>query len=188
MDQRADDIRQDIDTTRASLDAKLDALETKARQTFDLKHHVSERPWMALGAAVAVGYVLGSMGSNEPNQRWHGQPMTTTDYTQHAPIHMSQQSSSNGFLAPFEAEIDMLRRTAVTTVTNFVQDAIKEYVPALGEQLKSAIQDGLTSTPNSSRSSGKPTDRFATRQSDEATLNDLLTNRASTATREPTIT
>ena len=153
MDERADDLRLDIDATRASLDAKLDTLETKARQTFDLKHRVSERPWMALGAAVAVGYVLGSSGSNEPDQRWYGQPITTTDYTQQGPDHVSQQSRSNGLLAPLDAEIDMLRRAAVTTVTNFLQDAIKEYVPALSEQLKSAVQEGLTSTPSSSRSS-----------------------------------
>ena len=55
MDQRADYIRQDIESTRASLDRKLDTLESKARETFDLKHQVSERPWMALGAATKPG-------------------------------------------------------------------------------------------------------------------------------------
>ena len=57
MDQRSDHIREDIESTRASLDEKLDSLETKARQAFDLNHQVSERPWMALGAAVAAGFV-----------------------------------------------------------------------------------------------------------------------------------
>ncbi|HEX5690352.1 MAG TPA: hypothetical protein VFX76_10145, partial [Roseiflexaceae bacterium] len=83
MDQRSDDIRQNIESTRASLDEKLDSLESKARETFDLKHQVSERPWMALGAAVAAGLVVGSLGGGE-EQRWNGQPMTTTDYNQHA--------------------------------------------------------------------------------------------------------
>jgi hypothetical protein len=35
MDQRSDHIREDIESTRASLDEKLDSLETKARQAFD---------------------------------------------------------------------------------------------------------------------------------------------------------
>ena len=79
MDQRSDDIRQDIESTRAALDEKLDTLESKARETFDLKHQVAERPWMALGAAVAAGYVLGTLGGGEPEPRWHGQPMISGD-------------------------------------------------------------------------------------------------------------
>jgi len=160
MDQRSDDIRQDIDETRASLDAKLNTLETKARQTFDLKHHVSEQPWMALGAAVAAGYMLGSLGSNEPEQQ-------TSRY-------VSQPSSSDSFLAPFDAEIDMLRTAAVTMVTNFLHDVVKEYVPAIGKQFKSAVHDGLTSEPTTSDSYGERASSVASRQSDDATLNNLL--------------
>lgn len=83
MDQRSDYIRQDIAATRAALDDKLDTLETKAREAFDLKHQVAERPWMMLGAALATGYVLGSLGGGEPEQRWHGQPIATGDSTQY---------------------------------------------------------------------------------------------------------
>jgi hypothetical protein len=174
MDQRANHIRQDIDTTRASLDAKLNSLEMKARQTFDLNHQVAERPWMALGAAVAAGYVLGSLGSNEPDQRWNGQPMTTTNYTQ-LPAETGT-SSSDRFLAPFDAEIDMLKTAAITTLTNFLHDVIKEYVPALGNQLKSAVQDGLASPPRTSHSSDDDASKAHTLQADRATLNELLTS------------
>ena len=69
MDQRSDYIRQDIEETRAALDEKLDALETRAREAFDIKHRLAERPWMMLGAALATGYVLGSLGGGEPEQR-----------------------------------------------------------------------------------------------------------------------
>src|SRR5919199_5805900 len=91
MDQRSDYIRQDIESTRASLDDKLDTLETKARQTFDLKYQVAERPWMALGAAVAAGFVVGSLGGDNEPQRWHGQPITTTDYNQHVAYNAPSQ-------------------------------------------------------------------------------------------------
>src|SRR5215471_17890484 len=91
MDQRSDDIRQGIESTRAALDDKLDTLETKARQAFDMKHQVAERPWMMIGAAVATGYALGSLGGGEPEQRWHGQPMMTNDYTQHVSHDANEQ-------------------------------------------------------------------------------------------------
>ena len=170
MDQRSDHIRQDIESTRASLDDKLDSLETKARQTFDIKHQVGERPWMMLGAAVATGYVLGSMGGSETEQRWHGQPYTTTDYNQHAGMadhrqnhsanqtsQSSMRSTTDNFLSQFDDEIDMLKVAAINMVTNFLRDTLKEYVPALGQELdkqrdQSNRRDGSVSTaPGASR-------------------------------------
>lgn len=179
MDQRSDDIRQDIESTRAALDEKLDSLETKARQTFDLKHQVDERPWMMLGAAVAAGYVLGSMGGSD--REWYDRPMST-DYNQfsgtppqveHRATNYNQtggypgssrqshqsQSSSESFLSQFDDEIDMLKTAAITTLTTFLRDTIREYVPALGQQLESeARKRNLAPSTVSSASMGAGTD------------------------------
>lgn len=164
MDQRSDFIRQDIESTRASLDEKLDTLETKARQTFDLNHQVSERPWLMLGAAVAAGYVLGSLGgSSDSEQRWSGQPTYTTDYNQHARYSPSAEpsmtdkvkSSAGDFLSQFDDEIDMLKTAAMATLTNFLRDSIKEYAPALGRQLDQTMRDrgyDVSSSPGASSS------------------------------------
>lgn len=142
MDQRSDHIRQDIESTRASLDDKLDALETKARQTFDLNHQVAERPWMALGAAVAAGYVLGSLGGeSDLPQRWHGQPVTTTDYNQHAyqqtntVSHPSEPSATDRIMSHFDDEIEMLKSAAISTITTMLHDAIRQYVPQISQQM-----------------------------------------------------
>jgi len=158
MDQRSDYIRQDIESTRASLDEKLDTLETKARQAFDIKHQVGERPWMMLGAAVAAGYVLGSMGG-EPEQRWHGQPSTTTDYNQHAAMaddrrdddQSSLRSTMDGFLSQFDDEIDMLKVAAVNMLTNYLRDTIREFVPALSQQLDKQRSGTVSTAPGASR-------------------------------------
>jgi hypothetical protein len=183
MDQRSDDIRQDIESTRASLDQKLDTLETKARQTFDVKHQVSERPWVMLGAAVATGYVLGSLGGSEPDQRWHGQPYTTTDYNQHAGTaddrqytqpnqasHSSTRSAADSFLSQFDDEIDMLKVAAINMVTNFIRDSIKEYVPALGQELdKQSYQDGQRRSGTVSTAPGAST--YADRERGSSSIN-----------------
>jgi hypothetical protein len=160
MDQRSDHIRQDIESTRAALDEKLDSLETKARQAFDLNHQVAERPWMTLGAAVAAGFVLGSLtGGNESEQRWHGQPATTTDYNHHeagsAPLAPSASGSAIGdtlrstadsFMSQFDDEIDMLKSAAIATLTTFLRDAVKEYVPAISQQLDQTLRNRGMST------------------------------------------
>jgi len=148
MDQRSDYLRQDIESTRAALDDKLDTLETKAREAFDLKHQVAERPWMMLGAAVATGYVLGSLGGGEPEPRWHGQPAVTGDYTQHIDHNVSERrapSSSEGLLAQFDDEIDMIKTAAVSALTAFLSNTIREYIPAMSQHLDQAARDrGLT--------------------------------------------
>jgi hypothetical protein len=144
MDQRSDYIRQDIESTRAALDDKLDTLESKARETFDLKHQVAERPWMALGAAVAAGYVLGSLGGGEPEPRWHGQPLITGDYTQHAVKPAAEQHSpsrSESLLAQFDDEIDMIKGAAVSALTAFLSNTIREYIPAMSQHLDQAARE-----------------------------------------------
>lgn len=144
MDQRSDYIRQDIDSTRAALDDKLNTLETKARETFDIRHQVAERPWMMLGAAVATGYVLGNMGHDEPPARWHGQPMVTNDYTQHAVDPSSSHdhaSGGKGILSQFDDEIGMLKMAAMATITDLLRNAVREYAPAMGQHLDKAFQE-----------------------------------------------
>jgi len=145
MDQGSDYIRQDIESTRASLDEKLDSLETKARQAFDLNYHVGERPWMMLGAAVAAGYVLGSLGGESDQKPSYGQSsFSTTDYSQRASSpsspstsssHSSLSSKADGLLSQLDDEINMLKVAGVNMLTNFLRDTIKEYVPALGHEL-----------------------------------------------------
>jgi hypothetical protein len=168
MDQRSDHIRQDIESTRTSLGEKLDSLESKARETFDLKHQVSERPWMALGAAVAAGMVVGSLGGGD-EQRWHGQPMTTTDYNQHAytqPTPTQYASSAtpqagkstvDSVLSQFDDEIEMLKGAAISALTSFLHDSIRAYVPAMGQYLGDAGRSSATApstAPNTSYRSG----------------------------------
>jgi hypothetical protein len=162
MDQRSDHIRQGIESTRAALDEKLDTLETKAREAFDLKHQVAERPWMMLGAAVATGYVLGSLGG-EPEPRWHGQPLMTSDYTQHVSHNASERhepSRGENFLAQFDDEIDMIKTAAVSALTAFLSNTIREYVPAMSQHLDQAARDrGLTpsTSPGASMREGTRT-------------------------------
>jgi hypothetical protein len=106
---------------------------------------------MMLGAAVATGYVLGSMGG-ESEPRWHGQPMVTGDYTQHA-VHQAparaEPSHGDGLLGQFDDEIGMLKTAAIATLTDFLRSTIREYVPAMGQHLDTAARE-RKSTPSTS--------------------------------------
>lgn len=92
MAERTEPIRQDIETTRASMTDKLEQIEgqvrekvdttvSQAKRAVDVRQHVNERPWLAFGAAVVAGYFLGSMGGDErhehhePARPRRGEPM-----------------------------------------------------------------------------------------------------------------
>lgn len=89
----SEDIKADIELTRAALLGKLVALEDRVqdrvtsvketvtetvesvKEKFDLSYQMSERPWVVLGAAFGAGFMLDSIfrsslqASNEPNQQ-----------------------------------------------------------------------------------------------------------------------
>lgn len=156
MDKRSDDIRQNIEDTRASIDEKIDMLQGKAseaveqtKQLLDVNHQVSERPWVALGLALAAGYVVGNLGNDSSSS-------TTSSYSQNysqsygnaysGPSTMDTvKSKGRDFLSQFDDEIDLLKTAAITTLTQFIRDAAREAVPALGPQIdKLASQFGAS--------------------------------------------
>ena len=125
---------------------------------------------MMLGAAVAAGYVLGSLGgSDETEQRWHGQPVTTTDYNQHAantdtsgPSAASTvRDAAGSFLSEFDDEIDMLKVAAVNMLTSFLHDTVKEYIPALSQQLDKQLNTGSQPRSSSTVSTAPGASRYA---------------------------
>jgi len=72
MDQRARDVRRDIEHTRVALANKIETLDEQVRgkiegvkHTVDLSYQVQQRPWSLLGASVVVGFMLERMLSGD---------------------------------------------------------------------------------------------------------------------------
>lgn len=156
MDKRSDDLRQDIEDTRASIDEKIDMLQGKAseaveqtKQLFDVQHQVTERPWVALGLALAAGYVVGNLGGEEESSTSGSASYSQSSYG--GPSTMDTvKAKSRDFLSQFDDEIDLLKTAAVTVLTQFIRDAAREAVPALGPQIdKLASQFGVSGNSGS---------------------------------------
>ena len=76
MDQRASDVRRDIEHTRAALANKIETLDEQVRgkvenvkNTVDLSYQVEQHPWPMLGVSVAVGFLLERMVSGDSTSR-----------------------------------------------------------------------------------------------------------------------
>jgi hypothetical protein len=63
MAETANQIRQDIEQTRARLGQDLNDLEYKVKQETDWRYHVTRRPWPFLGGVFAVSMLLGMASS-----------------------------------------------------------------------------------------------------------------------------
>jgi hypothetical protein len=74
MAETSESIRQDIEATLSTLDAKLDRLEEKVRDSVDVSRQAGAHPWLTIGASVATGYVVGRLIAGDPHPNGEGEP------------------------------------------------------------------------------------------------------------------
>ena len=199
MDQGTEPIRQDIDAIRDSMTDKLEQIETKIKGTVedtkrmvDIKYQVSQRPWVALGTSVLIGYALGSLGgstSASPSHsgtafQYDSHPIdnryrpaeangdsyryASTSYGQEA-----RRSSEPGMIDQikdqFGGEIETLKAAAVTSLISLVRDAVKQNLPAVHQEMQRLRgEQGMPSTNPMSRSYDTTAASTASRYYDSA--------------------
>lgn len=69
MGETINQIERDLAAERADLGRNLDALQTKARELTDWRHHYRNHPGQLLAVALAGGVVLGIMAGGKPTAR-----------------------------------------------------------------------------------------------------------------------
>ena len=65
MTEETAQLRRDLADTRDRVSDDIKELRNRAKQRLDLAHVVREHPWSALGAAVALGAIIGGSGADE---------------------------------------------------------------------------------------------------------------------------
>ena len=146
MDQRPDNIRQDVDSIRDSMTDKMMQLEdrikgtvedttTAVKQTLDVKYQVGQRPWSALGVAMLAGYALGTMGDSGPRYDQHRdyrregeRPTSPTSATSQEPGIVDQ------LMSQFSGEIELVKAAAMASVVDMVRGVIRQNLPGLSEE------------------------------------------------------
>lgn len=167
---RSEHIRRDIESTRASLDQKLDLLENKVRgvqtnvkQALDVNHHFAQHPWAMLGASVAAGFALGMLTGGEDDDHheerryreswreraggWADRARGMFEVGEPARGGYGAYSGSGRHEVQRHDIFDTLKLAAGAAITDMARQAISRYVPALGEQLEKVWRErGLTPT------------------------------------------
>ncbi|HXG92402.1 MAG TPA: DUF3618 domain-containing protein [Blastocatellia bacterium] len=65
-ERSAREIRQDIEAKRESISQTVDKLGERIHQTLDWREYVSQRPFIALGVAAGVGFLLSGIFKRRP--------------------------------------------------------------------------------------------------------------------------
>lgn len=159
-----DEIRQQIEETRASLNHKLDALEGEVRctvaeakvsvkQTLSLRYHADVRPWTVFGASVLTGMLLGAavVRSKEPVQQagtniqnWLHRQRSEIRHNGGHNIARKINDGVGGVIGEAREEVrrqaDELRSAALATVAGLAGEVTRRSVPGpLGTRLASIV-------------------------------------------------
>lgn len=142
------EIRRDIEDTRASLNHKLGRLESevrgtvrdarevvedgldRAREMVSLTHQVNERPWTFFAGSIVMGAAIGHLLTRHGAHAANG----------HAP------TLSDRLVPMFDSELKMLKGAAFTMLVGMMRDVARETLkPALAEMMDGAMQKLLGS-------------------------------------------
>jgi ElaB/YqjD/DUF883 family membrane-anchored ribosome-binding protein len=68
-ERSAEAIRQDIAAKRDSISETVDKLGERIQETFDWREYVGNYPWVALGLAAGVGFMVAGLFKRQPSPR-----------------------------------------------------------------------------------------------------------------------
>jgi hypothetical protein len=107
----SDTIRQDIESTRQTLETNIDRLTNRVRESVDLRHQVRQHPLAMLGAAVATGLVLGGQ---------------------------FREKRITALRAELGQELDLLADAVIRSLIDVVHTVVREQLPIVGRHLDEA--------------------------------------------------
>jgi len=145
MAEEAEELRREIEETRSALDEKLDRLGTRLREALDVQHQMHQHPWLAVGAAVTAGFVVGTLGgeSREPGS---ASGLIDRSGSRTRPVAEPRRlNGGDGVLEHLYHEFDVLKDAAVLGLIDLVRTKLREQLPSMGRYLdEAAHQHGGT--------------------------------------------
>lgn len=144
-------ISETVATVKDTVDAVKDTVKetvVSVKDTFDLNRQVQNHPWLMVGGATMVGFVVGQLISSCPRQPSASArlPIATSNGGP-APVHSTPpyRRSWWDFIAThYAAELDKLKALAIGSAGGLIEEmVVKEFAPEIANQLKEVVE-GVT--------------------------------------------
>jgi hypothetical protein len=153
MDEKSDQILDQIETQRNQLGANLNELETRVRQTTDWHTHFDRNPMLVLGAALGGGILLGTMVTGARSR-------SRSSYT--GSRHFSGSATGSTSVPARSTATSVQRQRASETVDHikaaliaFATSKAKEFMSQALPGFDHYLRDAASKTPPSYTESGR---------------------------------
>lgn len=163
MGETADELRQGIDQTRANAAQKIDQIQAKVegatnqvmetvddakqqvKAAFDLRKQIEDKPLVALGAALAGGFILGGLlgGEDHDQQAYarhggYGGYQLPTSYPRQSSNgimeHVRKMAKSSGLEETFHSMVDSVMGSVTAQIKTIGEQAIPAFKQASSGQ------------------------------------------------------
>jgi hypothetical protein len=119
-----------IDDVASNVKGTISDTAHSIKQTFDLPHQTRKHPWLFVGGAVLVGYLLGGRNGGSRFSKNLGHGLDSSDPYQR----QVQQGLAGGVLNQFKGEIGSLRSAAVGAIITALWEIAKQSLSATNER------------------------------------------------------
>jgi hypothetical protein len=121
MADESERIHESIVATRQDLEDKLELLRHELRRKVDVRRQIAERPWLALGGSLVVGFTIGAL-----TRRPRRTPRATVDGDARSPL----------------APRALLTHVGFALLSGAVHEIIDRHVPKLVARIGDRMRDG----------------------------------------------
>jgi len=165
---------------------KVDNTVAHAREALDIRQHVNKRPWLSLGGAALLGYLVGAMGGDDdmpppphaPGQpmRYYAQPASYSSQSSYSPQPSQSSSeerhssnghsysggqSSSGHSSQFMGAMAQVADPIKEELSVMAMAAVRSAMRVLRETLQDSIPQFDAEYKNVQRERGDETDSSA---------------------------
>ncbi|MBC8161417.1 MAG: hypothetical protein H7Z42_09375 [Roseiflexaceae bacterium] len=126
----------------------LSGISGQVGSAFGLNKQVDQRPWLVIGAALAVGYVLGSLGGQEKQEKQDDRRWETRDYESR----YNDLSSSKNYSQPSYYGGGTPSNAPAATQTNYTSSVYNTYRPDTSVGAGAQISAGNASSQGPAQS------------------------------------
>ena len=152
------DIVDHVKDTAESFVDRAEEFVEQTKQQFDPSYQITQRPWIMLGGAIAVGYLLGVIESRQSSGRPFQRrlPYSSAEQSQERFASSGDQRNVwDGIVREVQQEIEHTKGALIEAGRSFVHDFFQQVLPSLILPL----QQGGRSHTHASRTSPGETER-----------------------------
>jgi hypothetical protein len=136
MDEKPDEIIEEIETQRSRLGANLNELETRVRRTTDWRTHFDNNPMLMLGAALGGGLILGAIVGGGSRSSRSRSSYTSSRHFSSSPDVSSSNSATAMQRHKASETIDHIKGAMIAFATAKAKEFLNQAIPGFDGYLR----------------------------------------------------